>query len=97
MTEIDRLLLRALNEYEADLCECGHPRSESMDPAHDPLDPMSVTVYRSGAPYRCLACTAVAQAQKRHANELGENNQDDMAGLKFGVELVPRRGSAAFQ
>lgn len=97
MTEHDRLLVLALREYESDLCECGHPRSHTMSPEHDPLDPAAAAVYQAGAPYRCFACTELARAQKTHADQLGEKNQDLMSGLKFGVELVQRRPSVAAQ
>ena len=80
MTEPDRLILQALTQYEAGVCECGHHRSQSMDSAHDPGDPEHVAKYDAGSPFRCHACT-----------ELGPDNAVLLAGTKWVTELVPRR------
>lgn len=67
-----------------------------MSPDHDPRDPASLAVYEAGAPFRCHACTALAQAQQEREHAL-KDNPDAMAGLKWGVELVDRRAPSAQQ
>lgn len=84
------MILQALQAYESGLCECGHHRSESFDSAHDPMDPEHVARYQAGKPFRCLACSEMARAQRAHAKALGESAEADMAGLKWVAELVPR-------
>jgi hypothetical protein len=43
--------------YEADLCECGQPRSESMDRENE---------FAYGAePLRCHACRAIARGSEQ--------------------------------
>lgn len=50
-TDEDRELAFALAEYEADLCICGRPLTESMDAAHE-------FAYVGELAGRCHACTA---------------------------------------
>lgn len=64
-TEDDRDWALALLEFEADRCECGQPRSESMTIEAD-------SGYRAEK-LRCHACKAIAEASERWA--------DDSAGL----------------
>lgn len=88
MTDADRLIIRALAQYESELEPgCGHPRSESMDPLHDPANPDHVATYQAGAPYVCLACAAVEKAQRAWAKTYGD---DQLAGTRWVAELVPR-------
>ncbi|MGG5257456.1 hypothetical protein [Phycicoccus avicenniae] len=89
MTDADRLILRALHEYESGLCACGHPRSESWSPEHDPANPEHVARYQTGAPYRCFACTELAKSQKRYTTQLGQDS-DYADGAYWVTELVPR-------
>ena len=86
VTEADRLLMRALTAYEADLCACGHPRAQAWSPEHDRHDPDHVAHYETGAPFRCFACTALAAAQKRYE----QTRPDDVPGAYWVTELVPR-------
>jgi hypothetical protein len=91
VTKHDRLLMLALAEYEADLCEgCGHPRSESMNAEHDGRDPEHVARYEAGAPFECLACAELARAQRAYASAAGGYAEEQMQGLKWVTELVPR-------
>lgn len=91
MTEHDRLLLLALGRHEADLCECGHPRSESMDPKFDKDDPEGEGGYFADAPIRCFACTARDEAQHAYAKDLGADRQHLLHGLRWTTELQLRR------
>ena len=87
LTDIDRLLIRALRIHEAGICAgCGHHRDETMDPAHDIADPDHVAHYEAGAPWECLACTALARSQARWAKSYEAH---DLAGLQWSVSLVP--------
>lgn len=86
MTEADRLLWRALRDYEADLCVCGHPRSEAWDPKNQGWGPDHTGHYDTGAPFRCHACTALAKAQARYA----ETEPKDVPGTHWQVVLLPR-------
>lgn len=86
MTDVDRLLFLALDAYEADLCSCGHPRSEAWSPEHDPADPFHVAHYETGAPFRCFSCAERARGEKAYAKTHGEER---MAGAYFVTELVP--------
>jgi len=95
MTEPDRLILQALTAFEADLDDCGHPRSESMAWEHDPLNPDYVASYKVPAPSRCLACTALADAQRAYVKALGEDNAHMVEGTKWGVVLQERATRAA--
>ena len=95
MTEHDRLLLLALHRHEADLCSCGHPRSESMNPDHDKDDPEGAAGYFAGEPFRCLACTELAAAQKTYADTVGPDRIDAMHGLQWAVELIHRKHKPA--
>lgn len=90
VTHFDRLLLLALAAYEADVCECGHPRSESMSWEHDPRNPEHTARYVAGAPFECLACGEMARAQAAYSKALGQENQEHMAAMKWVAELVPR-------
>lgn len=58
-TDDDRDWAMALLAYEADLCECGQPRSESMDPGNE-------FAYRTEA-IRCHACKAIARGSEPFA------------------------------
>lgn len=95
MTEPDRLLLLALTRHEADLCSCGHPLTESMDPANDKDDPEGDAGYFAGEPLRCLACTELAAAQKSYADAVGPDRLDAMYGLRWIAELVHRKHKPA--
>ena len=86
LTDVDRLLLLALDAYEADLCHCGQPRAEAWSAEHDPADPLHVAHYETGAPFRCFSCTERARGEKEYAKAYGE---DRMAGAYFVTELVP--------
>lgn len=66
----------ALLAYEADLCECGQPRSESMDADNE-------FAYRAEA-VRCHACKAVAHGSERFAQP------GDHAGLFISVTKTRR-------
>ena len=57
-----------------------------MDPAHDIADPDHVAHYETGAPWECLACTALARSQARWAKSY---EPQDLAGLQWAVSLVP--------
>lgn len=94
MTEHDRLLLLALTRLEADMCACGHPREESLNPKNDKHDPEGEAGYFAGEPFRCLACTELAVAQQAYAKAVGPDRTDAMHGLKWMVELIPRRKPA---
>jgi hypothetical protein len=87
MTEADRLILRALSAYEADLCQCGHPRAQAWSPEHDPAELGHVAHYETGPPFRCFACTALARGQAKWTEAYGA---DHMAGAYWVTELVPR-------
>lgn len=87
ITSADRLIIRALHRYETGLDQCGHPRSESMDPLHDPANPDHVATYQTGPPFVCLACAAIETSQAAWAKKHGE---EAMAGTKWVAELVPR-------
>jgi hypothetical protein len=52
-TDDDRDWAMALLAYEADLCECGQPRSESMNPANEDA--------YVAEPLRCHSCRAIAR------------------------------------
>lgn len=71
-TDDDRDWAIALLTYEADLCECGQPRSESMSPD-------SEYAYRAEA-MRCHACKAVARGGEPFAQPGA-----DQAGLFISV------------
>lgn len=76
--EQDSLLAQALTFYESLLCAgCGHPITESMDPA---------TEGRWVAPYpsRCHACTAIAHRAKDY------EKADAAQALKFSAHLGVR-------
>ena len=94
LTDVDRLLLKALDAYEDDLCRCGHPRAEAWSPEHDPADPDHVAKYEAGAPFRCFACTALASGEKEYAKAAGDER---MAGAYFVTELVPNPRLAVVQ
>lgn len=47
----------ALGEYRADMHVCGHPLSETTDPASEGR-------WTAGLPIRCHACTAIAVRQE---------------------------------
>lgn len=57
-TEDDREWALALLAYEADLCVCGQPRSESMNPSAE------FGTYRADR-LRCHACAEIARASER--------------------------------
>lgn len=79
----DRLLALALAVYEADLCAgCGHPMSESMDPANERR-------YHAPPPHRCHACTAIELRSAEY-----EKAQQPRA-LRFTVDLIRRVASVA--
>ncbi|HQW74153.1 MAG TPA: hypothetical protein PLG46_08680 [Ornithinibacter sp.] len=56
-----------------------------MNPAHDGADPEHVAHYETGAPWECLACSALARSQRRYADAY----KDEAVGLQWSVELVP--------
>jgi len=87
MTEADRLLLRALAAFEADLCRCGHPRAQAWSPDHDGANLDHVAHYETGAPFRCFACTALAKSQDRYSQAYGPEHSQ---GAYWVTELVPR-------
>ena len=87
MTEADRLLQRALHDYEADLCACGHPRSEAWSPDNDRANPDHTGHYEAGAPYRCFACTVKLRAQRRYGEMFGQDIND---GAYWVAEWLPR-------
>lgn len=89
MTEADRRILLALHEYEAGLCACGNPRDEAWSPEHDRANPEHVSHYETGAPYRCFACTELADSKRRYTKALGEDT-DRVEGAYWVTELVPR-------
>lgn len=62
----------ALLAYEADLCECGQPRSESMEARNE-------DAYRA-EPLRCHACAAIAHGAERFVQPNAKT-----AGLFFSV------------
>lgn len=76
-TDDDRDWAMALLTYEADLCECGQPRSESMSSDNE-------FVY-VGEAMRCHACKAVARATEPFAQPGA-----DRAGLFISVTKVGR-------
>lgn len=76
-TDDDRDWAMALLAYEADLCECGQPRSESMSPDNE-------FVY-AGEAMRCHACKAVARESERFAQPGA-----DHSGLFIGVTKTRR-------
>lgn len=89
---MDRLLLGALREVDADICGgCGHHRTDTLNPLHDRANPQHVAYYDTGLPWTCLACAAkdlaIARASKGREPE-------DLAGLQWAVELVPRKSPA---
>lgn len=65
-TDDDRDWAIALLTYEADLCECGQPRSESMDK-------QSEFAY-TAEPLRCHACRAIARGGERFAESGADSN-----------------------
>jgi hypothetical protein len=75
-TQDDTDLAIALTEIEGQRHSCGHPRSESMDPALE-FD------WRA-EPIRCHACAAVDRAARQAADE-----SMDSAGIHW---IVTRRG-----
>lgn len=62
-TDDDRDWAMALLAYEADLCECGQPRSESMSSEAE-------FAYRA-EPMRCHACRAIARGSEAFAQDGG--------------------------
>lgn len=76
-TDDDREWAMALLAYEADLCECGQPRSESTDPA-------SEGAYRA-EPLRCHACSVIARSGEAFAQAGG-----DVKGLLYSVTKTRR-------
>jgi hypothetical protein len=76
-TQEDTDLAVALTEIEGERHACGHPRSESMDPAHE-FD-------WKADPVRCHACAAVDRAARRAA----EDKSWDGAGINW---ITRRRG-----
>lgn len=78
VAERDWLLACALTAYEDGLCgNCGQPRTESMDPAHEYR-------YRADVPMRCHACTAISARVEEYADA------KHARALYFDVELTPR-------
>lgn len=77
-TDDDRAWAVALLTYEADLCECGQPRSESMD-----ADSEYAYV---AEPLRCHACRAIAHGAEPFAETPGAAQ-----GLFIGVTKRTRR------
>lgn len=76
-TDDDRDWAMALLTYEADLCTCGQPRSESMDADNE-------FTYRADA-LRCHACKAVARVGEQFAQPGA-----DQAGLFISVTKTGR-------
>lgn len=74
-TDDDRDWAMALMVYEADLCDCGQPRSESMSPD-------SEFAY-TAEPMRCHACKAIARGSQKFT-------QHDAAGLFMSVTKTRR-------
>ena len=81
----DTLLARALDLHEDALCpDCGQPRDETFDPAHDGDNPNRTHEYVVSEPLRDHACTAMARARKR----IGEAKIVWPEGLRTGVSRV---------
>jgi hypothetical protein len=74
----DTDLAVALTEIEAERCECGHSRTESMDPAHE-FDWQAEAV-------RCHACAA----RERAARSAARDDAWDESGIRW---VTTRRGS----
>lgn len=74
----DRLLALALQGYEDDLCECGHPRSESMDPDNEGR-------YSAPPPSRCHACTAIERRSEQYKEAKAPR------ALRFAAILTKRK------
>lgn len=90
LTDMDRLLLSALRELDADLCPgCGLHRADTMNPLHDRMNPDHTGWYDAGLPWTCLACAAKERAAIQLQNTKGLEPQD-LAGLQWSVELRPR-------
>lgn len=77
-THKDRLLALALQGFEDDLCECGHPRAESMDPANEGR-------YSAPAPSRCHACTAIEKKAEQYKDAKAPR------ALRFSALLAKRK------
>ena len=76
-TQSDTDLAIALTELEDDRHECGHPRSESMDPANE--------FAYTAEPVRCHACAAADRASRNRPESL------DDAGIRW-ITLRRDRG-----
>jgi hypothetical protein len=76
-TDDDRDWAMALLAYEADLCECGQPRSESMSAD-------SEFAYRT-EPMRCHACQSIAKAAEPFA--------ESGTGQGLFINVIKTRGA----
>jgi hypothetical protein len=76
-TQDDTDLAAALTEIDSERHACGHPRVESMDPAHE-FDWQADFV-------RCHACASIDRAARRAA----EDKSWDGAGINW---ITRRRG-----
>ncbi|NUP49013.1 MAG: hypothetical protein HOW97_17160 [Catenulispora sp.] len=79
-TDDDRDWAMALMTYEADLCTCGQPRSESMNADNE--------FAYAAEPLRCHACKAIARGSESFASA------NDAAGLFISVTKRTRRAHA---